>query len=150
MFEGQVGEIEFEKIPEGSEVEMLLSEFVDCEYRTESSAMGRILLPQTILENSAYPEEHGHFRLKVDDSLDFSCGVYDVEYENGAAEVKKLGFDEDFDISLTPAPLARILCGCDNFDARKASYLNGVTLNGDAGDFFRAFPKRMINLLEGF
>lgn len=150
MFEGQVGEIEFEKLPEGSEVEMLLSEFVNCEYETESSAMGRILLPGVILENSIYPTQHGHFRLRIEDSLDFARGVYDVEYENGAAEVKKLGFDEDFDISLTPAPLARILCGCDNFDERKVSYLNGVKLNGDAGDFFRAFPKRMINLLEGF
>lgn len=150
MFEGQVGEIEFEKLPEGSEVEMLLSEFVDCEYETESSAMGRILLPQTILENSVYPEEHGHFRLKVDDTLDFSRGVYDVEYEHGRAQVKNLGFDEDFDISLTPAPLARILLGCDNFDARRAAYLNGAVLSGEAKDFFRAFPKRQINLLEGF
>ncbi|MBR4000176.1 MAG: GNAT family N-acetyltransferase [Clostridia bacterium] len=150
MFEGQVGEIEFEKIPDGSEVELVLSEFVDCEYETESSAMGRILLPQIILENNAYPDEHGHFRLRIDDTLDFSRGVYDVEYQHGKAQVKKLGFDADYDISLTAPPLSRILLGCGNFDARRAAYLNGVTLSGEAKDFFRAFPKRGINLLEGF
>lgn len=150
MFEGQASRLEFEKLPDGSEVEMLLSEFTDCEYETESSAMGRILLPQIILENNVYPDEHGHFRLQVDDTLDFSRGVYDVEYQHGKAQVKKLDFHEDFDISLTAPPLARILLGCGNFDARSAEYLSGVKLCGSAKDFFRAFPKRQINLLEGF
>lgn len=150
MFEGQADEVLFEKLPADSELELVLSEYVDMEYHTESSAMGRVLLPQVLLENNRYPDEHGHFRLQVDDHLDFSRGVYEVEYGNGTAEVKKFPFDADYDISLTPPPLARILFGCGNFDCKRASYMKGVKLTNEAKDFFRAFPKRMIHLYEGF
>ncbi|MBQ4353703.1 MAG: GNAT family N-acetyltransferase [Clostridia bacterium] len=150
MYEGQAEEIAFEKIPEGSELELVLSEYVGTEYSTETSAMGRILLPQVILENNRYPDERGFFRLRMDDPLDCSRGVYAVSYGNGTAEVEKLSYDADFDISLTPAPAARILFGTDNFTPDKAAYLSGVTMRNEAKDFFRAFPKRMINLYEGF
>lgn len=150
MYEGQADTVSFEKIPEGSELELMLSEYVGTEYHTETSVMGRILLPQKILEANIYPDFRGHFRLRVDDNLDCSRGVYDVEYENGAAEVKKLPFDADYDLSLTQAPLARILFGTDNFTAQKAAYMTGVSMQNEAKDFFAAFPKRMINLYEGF
>lgn len=73
-----------------------------------------------------------------------------MEYGNGAAEVKKLPFDADYDISLAPQPLSRILFGMENFNARRAAYMEGVKLCNDAEDFFRAFPKRPMLLYEGF
>ena len=86
----------------------------------------------------------------MDDTLEFSRGVYEVEYGNGRAEVKKLPFDAEHDISLTPPPLSRILFGTDHFDSRRAAYMEGVTLHNDAEDFFRAFPMRSMLLYEGF
>jgi len=150
MFEGQVGEFCFSKLSADSELELLLSEYTNVTWSQYSSAMGRILQPQILLENNAYPKEAGHFRLRVDDTLEYSRGVYEVEYGNGAAEVKKLPFDADYDVSLTPAPLSRILLGTEMFDARRASYLEGASVKGDGADFFRAFPKRQILLYEGF
>lgn len=150
MFEGQAGEVRFCLVPADSELELLLGEYVHAEYSAASSAMGRILLPDVLLKNNAYPTEPGHFRLQIDDPLEYSRGVYAVEYGNGLAEVKKLPFDADYDISLAPQPLSRILFGMENFNARRAAYMEGVKLCNDAEDFFRAFPKRPMLLYEGF
>lgn len=150
MFEGQVGEYCFEELPPDSELELLLSEYVDAEYSLYNGAMGRVLLPQVLLENHRYPREHGHFRLRVDDTLAYSRGVYAVEYGDGEAQVEKLPFDASCDLSLTVPPLSRILLGSERFDARRASYLEGVTLCSGADDFFRAFCSSPTNLLEKF
>ena len=59
-------------------------------------------------------------------------------------------FDSPYDISLGVPALSRILLGGERFDARRASYMDGVKFAGNADDFFRAFPGRPNNLLEKF
>ena len=152
MFEGQVWEYNFTEVPEGCDLDLLLSRYTDIEYREENGAMGRVLLPGVLLENNRYPEEHGHFRLRIDDFLDYSRGVWDVEYEHGSASVRKLPFDEAYDVSMTVPPMTRLLLGSELLDCDHALYLNGVTIENRAGanDLFRAFPKRPSVLFERF
>ena len=150
MFEGQVQEFKFTELPPESELDLLFGEFVDVEYSMHSNAMGRVLLPQTLLENSIYPEEFGHFRVQIDDPLAFNRGVYAVEYVRGEAQVIRMPFDSAYDLSLNVPALSRILLGGERFDARRASYMDGVKICGNADDFFRVFGRRANNLLEKF
>ncbi len=150
MFEGQVSEYKFEELPQDSELELMIGEYVDAEYSLYNGAMGRVLLPQLLLENTVYPEEFGHFRLQIDDPLSFNRGVYAVEYVRGEAQVIRMPFDSVYDLSLNVPALSRILLGGERFDARRAAYMDGVKLDGNADDFFRVFGKRPNNLLEKF
>lgn len=150
MFEGQVSEYKFRELPPDSELELVLGEYVDAEYSLENGAMGRVLLPQVLLENTVYPDEYGHFRLQIDDPLSYNRGVYAVEYVRGEVQVIRMPFDSLYDISLGVPALSRILLGGERFDARRASYMDGVKFAGNADDFFRAFPGRPNNLLEKF
>ena len=152
MFEGQVWEYDFTELPEDCELDYLLSRYIDAEYHEENGAMGRVLLPGVLLEKNRYPEEHGHFRLKIDDSLDFSRGVWEVEYEHGAAEVKKLPFDAACDVVMTAPPMTRLLLGSVTLDCERAAFLDGVTIENRAGaeDLFRAFPRKPAVLYERF
>lgn len=150
MFEGQVGEYCFEELPPDSELDFLFGEYVDAEYSLYNGAMGRVLLPQALLENTVYPHEYGHFRLQLDDTIAYNRGVYAVEYGHGDVQVMKLPFDTPYDLSVNAPALSRIMLGNERFDARRAAYLDGVKLCGKAEDFFRAFPGRSNNLLEKF
>ncbi len=150
MFEGQVSEYKFRELPPDSELELVLGEYVDAEYSLENGAMGRVLLPQVLLENTVYPDEYGHFRLQIDDPLSYNRGVYAVEYVRCEVQVIRMPFDSPYDISLGVPALSRILLGGERFDARRASYMDGVKFAGNADDFFRAFPGRPNNLLEKF
>lgn len=150
MFEGQVSEYCFEELPENSEVDLMFADYVNAEYSLYNGAMGRVLLPQVLLENTAYPNEYGHFRLQLDDSIGYNRAVYAVEYGHGDVQVMKLPFDTPYDLSVNAPALARILLGNERFDARRAAYIPGVKVNGPAEDFFRAFTGRPNNLLEKF
>jgi Predicted acetyltransferase involved in intracellular survival and related acetyltransferases len=154
MYEGQANEYYFAQLPEESELEFLLGEYVNCEYGLHSMAMGRVLLVEKLLNTNKYPEISGHFKLRVDDFLDYNRGVYEVEYSGGAAEVKKLSgaaFDTaDYDVSMAIPALSRVMIGCGSYNAENAAYMPGVKLSNSAEDFFRAFPKRKGFLYDHF
>ena len=68
-------------------------------------------------------------------------GVFEVEYEHGKANVthKTSG---DYDISLTPPAAARLLLAGEGHTRDTAIYINGLQLNSDNNDLFKAFPYR--------
>ncbi len=149
MFDGQVNEFCFNNLPETSEIDYILHEYTKMQYSIDSRAMGRVLLVEEALKQNIYPKEYGHFRLKSEDVLLFNNAVFDVEYKDGKATVKKLSADAEFDISCTVPPLSRFMLG-GGFSADTASYLDGVNLKGDASDFFRAFPDRNLFIHDFF
>ncbi len=155
MFEGQVSEYFFSGLPEDSELDYMLKEYIDCEYTLHNTAMGRVVLVEKLLNTNTYPEDPGHFALRVDDFLDCNRGIYEVEYSGGMAQVKKLAgrtaYDTaDYDVSMEIPSLTRVMLGCDDFNADKAVYMAGVNLCNSADDFFRAFPKRRRFLNDHF
>ena len=112
--------------------------------------MARILDVPAILKANLYPDEHGMFTVKVEDSLAFTRGVYEVEYENGKAEVKKLSDDADFDLSAPMPAFSQLMYGYDEYTADVASYMDGVKVINPKSDFFKIFHKKNNGLFEHF
>lgn len=150
MYEGELETVKIHNCAMSPEIELFLRNYSQIKYTLVPDIMGRILNVPEMLKANTYPEEHGHFILKVEDSLNFTRGAYEVEYANRAAEVKKIDDTGNEDICAQMPALTRILYGYDAYDADKAKYMHGVELKTDAKDFFNAFPKRDNGLFEHF
>ena len=147
-FDGQAFELRFTDLSDTQDLDAVIGEYVDAEYSSEACGMGRILLLETLLKNAEYPAEAGHFRLRCDDTLEWNRGVWDVSYKNGTAEVTKLPWDSEYDLSASIQSLARLML-CGGYTSESASYLPDVTVNkGD--DFFRAFTAGRCYVLDRF
>lgn len=151
MYEGELKTVRFHDIGMTPEVDLCLKHFMDTRYDTHPDIMARILDTEAMLRANAYPAARGVFTLRVEDTLPDVRGAFRVEYENGTCAVERLDTDlAKADLTVGPTALAKLLYGTDAFDAALASYLDGVTMENDAHDFFRAFPKRINGLYEHF
>lgn len=152
MFEGQVQSYDFLELPEECELDLVLGKYIDAEYRVESGAMGRVLLPELLLKSNKYPTERGHFRLRTDDFIEYNRFVWEVEYGNGEVSVTKKDYDSEFDVSMTPPAFSRLLLGCGSFNTENAAYLDGVSIANAEGaeHLFKAFPKKNAVIYERF
>ncbi len=121
----------------------------DAFYDYNGGCAGRIYNLKKLLEINKYPEEHGHFRLLSKDALSHNSGIFDVEYENGKAVVTRSN-EGDYDISLSVTAAARLMLAGEGHNAVSASFIDGVEINGNADDFFRAFPYRPTRFVESF
>ena len=147
-FDGQAFELRFTDLPDTRDLDAVIGEYVDVEYYSEASGMGRILLLEELLKKTAYPLEHGCFRLRCDDTLEWNRGVWDVHYGDGLIRVEKLPYDSKYDISASIQSLSRLML-CGGYTAQSAAYLPDVDVkNGD--DFFRAFPDGRCYVLDRF
>lgn len=149
IFEGQVGAIRFRDLPEISEVDCIFRHYSNYDYGIGNWGMGRILQVKPLLEANSYPNRSGHFSLKVNDTLEWNRGIFDVEYADGKAEVS-LRKDGRFDIEAEIPALTLIMMGSDAYTPETAAYLPGITQTGDTTDFFEAFPKRKLHVFDRF
>lgn len=147
-FDGQAAELRFIDLPDTRDLDAVIGEYVDVEYSSEASGMGRILLLEKLLKEAGYPAEPGHFRLRCDDTLDWNRGVWDVSYGSGQVQVTKLPYDSEYDIAASVQSLARLML-CGGYTAESASYLPDVDVK-NAGDFFRAFTDGRCYVLDRF
>ena len=150
MYEGELETVKIHNCAMSPEIDLVLREYILVKYTVMPDIMGRILNVEEFLKANSYPEEHGHFIVKVEDTLDFTRGVYEVEYEHRAAEIKKIADTDKFDISAAMPAFTQMLYGYESFNAQRAGYLPGVEMKTDAKDFFKAFPKRENGLFEHF
>ena len=151
MYEGELKTVRFHDIGMTPEVDLCLKHFMDTTYDIHPDIMARILDTEAMLRVNAYPTERGIFTLRVEDTLPDVAGTFRVEYENGKCEVERLDNDlAKADLTVGPTALAKLFYGTDAFNAELASYLDGVKMENDASDFFRAFPKRINGLYEHF
>lgn len=116
-------------------------------YEHGGGAAGRIYNLKTILESNAYPEEHGSFRLKSIDTISRNNGIFEVEYQDGKAEITYKP-DGNYDISLTAPAAARLLLAGEGHTKDTAVFIDGVELKNDADGFFRAFPHRITRFAD--
>jgi predicted acetyltransferase len=150
MYEGELETVKIHDCAMSPEIDLVLREYIFVKYTVIPDIMGRILNVEEFLKANAYPEEHGHFIVKVEDTLDFTKGVYEVEYANRKADIKKIADTGNFDISARMPAFTQMLYGYESFNAQRACFLPGVELKTNAGDFFKAFPKRNNGLFEHF
>ena len=110
-------------------------------YERNGGSAGRIYNMKKLLENNAYPEEYGKFRILSIDEFEQNKGIFEVEYQNGKAVVTRKA-EGEYDISLTAPAAARLMLAGEGHTAETAAYIDGVEIKGNADDFFRAFPHR--------
>ena len=132
---------------QGSPFACMADRIHDVIYEYNGGVAGRIYNMKKLLESNVYPEKSGRFRLKSIDDIENNNGVFDVEYNNGKVCVS-FSKDGDYDISLTAPAAARLLLAGEGHNAKNAMYINGVEINGNADDFFRAFPFRRTRFLD--
>lgn len=148
-YDGIVRRILVQKQYQGSPISCVADRITGVSYENDGCVAGRIYDMTKILESNAYPQKHGHFRLKSIDEFEQNSGVFDVEYQNGKAIVTRKA-DGDYDISLTPAAAARLLLAGEGHTAETAVYINGTEIKGNADDFFAAFAHRPTRFTDGF
>lgn len=146
-YDGIAKTLKVRKQYQGSDFACIADRIDDVIYEYDHGAAGRIYNMQKLLENNAYPEKYGRFSMRVIDDLECNNGIFDVEYQDGKATVTRRD-DGDYDISLTACAAARLMLAGEGHTAQTALYVNGVEINGNADDFFRAFPHRPTRFVD--
>ena len=146
-YDGIVKTLQVKKQYPGSPFACLCENIDEVTYVQNGGAAGRIYNMQKLLEANAYPEKHGRFSLKCIDDIELNNAIFDVEYENGKATVTRRE-DGEYDICLTAAAAAKLMLAGEGHTAETAVYLSGVEINGNADDFFRAFPHRFTRFTD--
>lgn len=140
-YDGMVKNLIVRKQYQGSDFACVADRIDGVTYEYNGGAAGRIYNLQKLLENNAYPEEHGAFRLRCIDEFEQNNGIFEVEYQKGKAVVTRKS-EGDYDISLTAPAAARLMLAGEGHNSQTALFIDGVEIKGDADDFFRAFPYR--------
>ena len=140
-YDGIVKDIRVRKQYQGSDFACVADRIDGITYEYDGGVAARIYNLRKLLESNAYPEEYGKFRLRCIDEFEQNNGIFEVEYQNGKVVVTQKT-EGEYDISLTAAAASRLLLAGEGHTAQTAVYIDGVEINGNADDFFRAFPYR--------
>ncbi|MDD6800713.1 MAG: GNAT family N-acetyltransferase [Firmicutes bacterium] len=150
MFEGENDTVKIHNCAMSPEIELMLRGYTHTSYKLIPDLMARVIDVKGMLEANEYPKEQGHFRIKINDFLDYTSGVWEVEYIDGEGEARKLPDEAPYEMELDMPAFTQLIYGYEACDARIASFMHNVKINGDCSDFFRAFPKRYNGLFEHF
>lgn len=150
MYEGENDTVKIHNAGMSPEIDVVLRHYVHTKYTLIPDIMARILDVKNILEANDYPAEAGHFTVKIDDTLDYTRGVYSVEYADKKADVKKIADTENYDLRAAMPAFTQMIYGYDSYNADIARYMEGVEVKTDCCDFFKAFTKKANGLFEHF
>ena len=150
MYDGQSETVKIHNCAMSPEIEVTLRDYVHTEYRLISDIAARILDVKAFLEANRYPDAPGHFRVRVDDSLPYTAGLWEVEYAGGRGEARKLPDGGAYDLRAAMPAFTQLIYGYDAYTPEIAAYMEGVEVTDHAGDFFRAFGKKNNGLFEHF
>lgn len=150
MFEGEMDTVEFANVAMCPEVEMQLRHYAHTDYRLLPDLMARVLNTEAMLQAHRYPEKEGAFRIRVEDGLPTVAGSFLVEYGGGQCIVKKLPDEAAADMTVDAPAFTRLLYGYDAVTPQQAAYAEGISIDGCADDFFRAFGCRPAGMFEHF
>ena len=145
-YDGIVKNLIVKKQYQGSPFSCLTDRIDGVRYDYDGVAAGRIYNLKKLLEINDYPEKYGKFRVRCIDNFEQNNGVFEVEYQNGKATVTKT--DGEYDICLTATAAAKLMLSGEGYTASTAAFIDGVTINGNADDFFRAFPYRVTRFVD--
>lgn len=149
VFEGEVERVKLHDCGMCPELDLTLRRYTHTRYTPVPDIMGRILSVEAVLNAIEYPREAGHFSVRVEDSLFFTRGIYEVEYANGKCSIVRRE-DGAWDISADMPAFTQLVYGYNQSSPQTAAYMQGVKLENSADDFFRAFPKRPCGMFEHF
>ena len=135
--DGQTDFVDFDELPTGSPLDVVLGDYDRSKSSVRSVLAGRVYNLQSVLERNSYPQEHGAFRLLSHDSMAQNNGLFEVEYQNGKAQVSRINSGAP-DIEVTPIAAARLLLSGEGFTTDSARFIEGTTLHNEAKGFFAA------------
>lgn len=150
MFEGELETVKILNYVMFPELDFVLRHYTQTKYTAVPDIMGRILNVEKFLQANNYPDEKGHFIIKIEDTLKYTRGTYEVEYQNGNADIRKINDTDKYDIAAEMPAMTQLLYGYESYTAESVKYMNGVDIKTPAKDFFRAFPKKVNGLFEHF
>ncbi len=150
MYEGENDTVKIHNCAMSPEIDLLLRNYTHTTYKRYPDLMARILNVKKILEANNYPQEKGHFKIKVNDTLPFTQGVWEVEFERGLGSARISNNADDYDLSVNMPAFTQLVYGYDAYTADIASYMEGVKILNYKSDFFKAFNKRNNGLFEHF
>lgn len=150
MYEGENDTVKIHNCSMSPEIDAMLRHYAHTKYTLIPDIMARILDVKAILELNSYPDEKGHFTVKINDTLEYTKGVYRVEYACGKAEVNKIPDTGNYDLCASMPAFTQMVYGYDCYSADIARYMHGVEIKNDCNDFFRAFTKKSNGLFEHF
>ena len=150
MFEGELDDVEFANLSVCPEVETYLRHDTHTKYRLLPDLMVRVLDTEKLLKSFKYPKEEGSFILRVEDNLPTVGGVFSVKYGSYSCEIQRLDESREADITLSAPVFSRFAFGYDRLTAEQARFCDGISINGNAEDFFRAFSHRPAGMFEHF
>ena len=147
-YEGNQETVVFKKLPLNTPVLNFISNEKPIVQKGFNMGCARIIDVESVLNKKKYPDGRGHFTVQITgDTVEANNAVFGVEYENGRAEVKRT--DKEADFILEPTAAAKIiLSGVAGEDA--FSFMNGVKMQKNNGDFFKAFNVRNTFFCDGF
>lgn len=150
MYEGELDDVEFGNLSICPELQTYLRHDTHTKYRLLPDIMARVLNTEKMLLAHQYPKEPGSFRIHVTDSLPTVRGSFLVEYADGKAQVTRLEDDAPVDLAVGVSMFSRLIYGYDGLTAQQAAFVDGISQEGDAEDFFRAFGKKPAGAFEHF
>lgn len=150
LFDGEADELHFDNTAMAPEIDWTLRHYTHTRYRVLPDIMARLLNTETLLSANHYPISAGSFSLRVLDEYHIADGAWRVRYGDGKAHIERLGAEDVCDVTADVRPMAALLYGALTVDAQSLDYLDGVTVNANAEDFLRAFPRRPVGVFEHF
>ena len=150
MYEGELDDVEFSHLEVCPEIELKLKHDTHTSYRRLPDLMARIINPEGLFKAQQYPKEEGAFSVRITDDFLTGTGSFKVDYCGSECVVKNLSDTAEVDLTLSMSAFSRLVYGYDGVSAKEAQYMNGVSINRNADDFFRAFPSRPIGAFEHF
>ena len=148
MFEGEFEEIVFANIAMCPEIDLLLRNYMHTSYSIVPDIMAKVLNTEKMLSAHNYPMKEGEFILKVEDSMPSVEGTFKVSYGGGDCIIRRS--EDSADITLSSTAFSRLIYGYDGVNADIAKYMEGVIIDKNAEDFFRAFTKKPCGIFEHF
>jgi len=157
MYEGEFAKVKIHNTAMAPEIEKLLRHYTHTSITVVPDIMARVNDVGGVLSVVNYPRRKGHFIVKVTEpertshSPELTDGVWEVTYENGKGDVKRLANDyADYDIKCDIPAFTQMIYGYESFGADIAKYVDSVELKNSADDFFAAFPNRPVGAFEHF
>lgn len=145
-FDGNQQKICFEKIPVDSPIVNLVQNEKHFERKVGNMGAVRVLNMKNVLKMKKFPVEKGSFTVEIHDVIKNNNGKFRIEYENKECNITD--FYGETDVVLEPEGMSKIfLCGANEYEI---PYMNGVKVNKDNPDFYRAFPVQNTFFVDGF
>lgn len=133
----------FYELPLSLDFYLMMEDYNSIKYEQKICNMLRVGDVEKTLNAKRYPEEEGKFSIKVTDSLDWNCGIYDVSFGAGSCHVTKRS-SGDYDLAVDEKAFARIAFGEEAIASDVMRFIPNMEIVSNKATLEKVFIKRPI------